>query len=213
MRKKNQKNPSGTTLIEVIVALAVIAITIEGAAFVASIAFRASESNKTRLIASNLAYEGIDVVSKAISTNKIRFSDSDCWNFDMDNEKLPCEKTKILEGKYRLEDYSENGMSKTKLIFVDEDLIVGDSQNQSLNEEYLISLEKVGTDEFYTYGDPSRTKEGKKTKFYRIIEIKYGEIGGKEDELVAASTVAWNEGGGQKTISAEDIFYNDFSHD
>jgi len=110
MNKRPHTHRSGTTLIEVAVALMVIAITIEGSSFVASIAFRASESSKTRLIASNLAYEGIGVVAKAINTNKIRFNDPKCWNFDMDNKQLPCGEANKLNGKYRLEDYVEKGM-------------------------------------------------------------------------------------------------------
>lgn len=75
--ERNIKNKKGFTLIEAIIAIFLLNVGIIACAILADQVFRASEVSKNRMIAANLAQEGIEVVKNIRDNNWLAPND---WN-------------------------------------------------------------------------------------------------------------------------------------
>ncbi|MBI5152661.1 type II secretion system protein [Candidatus Peregrinibacteria bacterium] len=178
------------TLIEVLVALFVIGTIIAGSVIIISTAFGSITRVEDRLMAQNMAREGIEVVRNIILTNSIKYSDPKCWN----KKQLPCENdSNKLSGAYTVKHYMANNKFETSLeektspFYLPSD--PAEPEKKKLNPIYIISLQKTESEGFYT-NDAKDPKEN--TKFYRKIDISYDE--GDLDRMLIKSTVAWIDG-------------------
>lgn len=198
----------GTTLIEVIVALFVVTTTIVGSVSIISVAFRSSMQVWDNLTAQNAAREGVESVRKIINTNLIRYAQKECWNFDSDNQSIPCENSKRLSGSYRLEYSITSDQFTPKLAPTGANLDL--SQQLDTNKEYLLSNYIQNNNSFYTY--ISSPPEDKKTKFYRMIKISYEAIGKSalENKMIITSTVQWMQGNNKKEFIMTNYIVNKY---
>ncbi len=175
MMRKFFKNRRGETLIETIIALSVLAIgiTIASSSIINSI--RNMSNAKNRVIAVNIAREGIEDMHNIRDTNWLLYSDRrrECWNHDP--SIIPCEGLEpIPPGNYVIYRSAENNwklklsddFALTPLSFVDIDLTVDSNADDTVDNDANIYNHVTGIDD--TYGP-----ETQKTPFRRYLTIEY----------------------------------------
>lgn len=157
---------SGETLIEVIIAIGILAIVIgEGAAlYVHSI--RNTANNRSDLIAAVLAEEGIEMARSFRDSNLMNFSSkaSDCWDskswdaaVTVDNCDAPA--SKISDGVYILK------MNPVDFSWMLEPLSARLSEDLSLPSDETYRLKLADSPPIYNYD------AGEDSIFYREIKI------------------------------------------
>lgn len=204
------RNPDGETLLEVIIALAVLMITLgySGSVIASSISQLASSHN--RVIATSLAKEGLEAVRNIIGSNLLRLHEdaANCWNAgfypldDPDKAGRPvmatddCEGIKIEEGIFRLFlNREENFFS---LYYA-----TGTSSLSAIHGDFNFSLNLVDVAgdtpiflDCFAVDNPSICTNA---RFYRAIQIQYGNLDAASgdmipDHMLVTSYVSWGTG-------------------
>lgn len=181
------KNTRGETIAETIIALSVLAIgvTIASSAIVSSL--RNMNNAKNRIIAVNLAREGLETMRNVRDTNWLQYSDRrrQCWNHNPG--QIPCDgSTPLPPGRYVIYRdanhrflLAEATIENRELALIDFDLTLdsdgdGDPENDA---------------DFYNHAQGVDNPLGKAvetTNFRRILEIEYLDNAG---ELSAISQI------------------------
>lgn len=219
MRKKSR----GETLLEVIIAVFVVALGSATASNLIVQSLLSNQYNKDSLQALNLAQEGIEMMRVVRNTNWMKFSaDTDnCWNV-IPNETVCDSPTNLIdEGYYAL------GFTLSPMYSVDLDVSNGISaadQNYQLSYYDYDPSEDANGDtivdndrEFVGSNGPGgsavalESTQPVRTKFYRSIQIIYKTANDGDGELVdpgspvevngnimvIVSKVQWQVQGGQ----------------
>lgn len=201
---RNKTYPKGETLAETIIALSVLAIGITVASTVILNSMRNMTNAKNRLIAINIAREGIEAVRNIRDTNWLLYSDRrrQCWNHD--SNIAPCTgATPIIPGTYVIYKYEDGSW---RLILADTDTN-NDSDNDGVidNDLDLANISFVDIDDtldsdgdsnlindtdMYNHTDAPLVAMGtpvRTTGFRRYVRIEYLE--NKPDPLSVPSNI------------------------
>lgn len=181
MKTMNKKQTKGFTLIEVIVAVFILTVGVGGSFALIEQMLVGTSVAESRLIASYLAQEGIEIVRNIRDTNwleKRELSGTE-WNQDLDNCAGP---VGCCEGDYT----TDTPPSMTRLTSV-----------ASCNFGDLRYL-RIDSSGFYSYGS------GIQTKFKRKIFI---ESSGPDKEKVEV-VVEWKERNRMHSVEAAEYITN-----
>lgn len=208
MRKSFFKNRilgrvlAGETLIEVIIALFVVAI---GATTGTSLIITALQSNsfsRDNLIALNLATEGMEAMRNIRDTNWLRFgfNKPDCWNMRPVIASCNNVSNLIGEGNFTIDlDINTMEWSLSEALPQPLDLENGNTVD---NEKYRLQYIDLdgGTDhELYVSSQIKADLPAKisgDSKFYRMIQVDYpNNDPATSDEMTVISLVQWEAQG------------------
>lgn len=177
----------------------VVSTVTVGSVAITSSAFISLGRVRDRLIAQNLAYEGLEIVQNTVSSNIIRYSDLSCWNLDPAGSP-PCTSMNRLDDNYRLifqepSALNQFDISLDKLPSADLDLL--DAAKAQSNEAYRLSAKG----DFIAFD--SQAVPEKKTKFYRMIKITYDA----KNNMNVESNIQWKQGSDAITITTTYTIY------
>ncbi len=204
IKLKNKKNlelkfSSGFTLIEVMTAVTVLSIGLVGSLTVISSNLRNISFVENRIIAAGLANDGIERVRNIRDTNWL---EEDTWDDHIKgsgNEEF----VKIFCGDNEIHDISpkpdpHGSPPDTEEEFLDECV---DNNDCGLYAYIKSSLKCYGDD----FGNLHDGYSGAQySGFYRLIHVSKID----SDSNKVSVTVRWNEGGQNKYLTVEEIFYN-----
>ncbi len=88
-RIKNTFNEKGSIMMQVLVSLFILSLGLAGALAVIIAAMESNQTNQKRMIATNLAQEGLEAVRSIRDTNWLTYSSNlrECWNFWEDTDE------------------------------------------------------------------------------------------------------------------------------
>ena len=177
--KKIKKRNSGFTIIEAMIAAAVISVGLIGVLTLCTISMKLGRISLNRVIAANLAQEGIEVIR--LKRDNYWLDDDDPWTKSPFNVTGGCDKGIVVW----------NTLSN------------GWNWNAATASQYDGSYSQVG---FYldTSGRYIQGSGSPQTNFYRIIEI-YDNLPNARRVVVK---VKWDEGNKFYEIKVEDWLYN-----
>ena len=97
-----KKNKKGEIILETIIAMGILAIGITTSSALLSSSIRNMNSSKNRIIAVNIAREGIEAVRNIRDTNWLKFQANirKCWNHNPDTDTCNNSDKPIFPGKY-----------------------------------------------------------------------------------------------------------------
>lgn len=197
------------TLIEVIIAIFVVAIGASVATSLITSALQSNSFSRNNLIAINLAVEGLEAVRNIRDTNWLKFSyDKDhCWNMLSQYEQ--CDQGKLIQPGYYTIDLDVNLMKwslNDNLTPLDLKKGINIDNNKYLL--YFIDFDNSNnadnkgnsSDDHDMYASasaqlPLNGTQGLSSRFYRMIEIFYPDKSSPElaEEMNIISTVQWQE--------------------
>ncbi|MBU0576990.1 hypothetical protein KJ742_07795 [Patescibacteria group bacterium] len=172
--------------------------------------------SKNRVIAVNIAREGIEAVRNIRDTNWLKFSGNRriCWNSLPDEDiNEPCDGTDLIDyeadgyivykasdHRWRLQDVT--AADETALSTVDIDLTVNtDGDNDPNGDE--------NDSDMYNHTDPADAlgrDYAQNTNFYRVITIEYLDEDGNytnnpyDNRIEVSSTVTWIKGSAEHSV-------------
>jgi len=180
------------SLIETIVAVTVIALGATAAGVMVRTSLVGVEISQDRMLALNLAREGIEAVRNIRDTNWLRYSGNAdaCWNTLTGTDISDCEDSLIVKDYYAIKLDSDT----LEYYLIDEGYsdVMGTS-------EYIVYQCTIGSTSTGTlYATPSDTTNCTPSEFQRMAFIKY-----ENANLMAVTvTVGWtNNGGEEKEVS------------
>lgn len=175
------------SLIETIVAVTVIAIGATAAGVMVRTSLAGVEISQDRMLALNLAREGIEAVRNIRDTNWLRYSSNAdaCWNTLHGTDITDCEDNLIAEDYYAI----ILDVATLEYYLLD----VGYTDVMS-NSEYLVYQCEItgpsGTGSLYA--TPSDATGCTESTFQRMVEITYEN----SDLMSVTSTVGWIDSSG-----------------
>lgn len=193
--QKILKSKKGETLIEVIAAVVVLALGIAGAATVSVMGSNLSKSTEERLIAANLAKEGLEYVRAIRETNYLRYPSNpeECW-LGVPSAGDQCitidsPATRFREGtNYFLAPLNDQSPNSEVVNF---EL---DLDDETPDTPYQLCLDS--NQRYISCADVNAETE---TNFYRSLTIR--ELNGDYDYIEVVSNVQWLERNQVKTIT------------
>lgn len=205
---KRIKDTSAETLAEVLIALIVLSVGAVGAMTLVSMSIRANGEAEERLIAYNLAREGVEAIRSIRDTNWLRFPGdrANCWDVLPDiSDPTTCADYDKLED--RAPYIVSPNIGDTNILFTWQLAPLSDaSANPVLYEAQLDSIE--GDEILYIHDYSawclSYCDDGEESPYSRIIEV---EDGGN-DSLEVTSTVTWASRGEDREIVFKDKLVN-----
>lgn len=207
--KKWSKRKPAESLVEVVIALFVVATGSAAATTLIVSAIQANSFSKDNLIALNLAVEGVEGVRAIRDTNWIRFgfNKEDCWNIDPDpfvnHTCTPPYAGKLIPaGTYSADLNIADVSWFLRPVGAALDL---NSPGQPENDQYLLSffdVDNPGGNEPDMYVpqaflDLIGIADSGQSKFYRMVEITYPDTGDPETAEImdVVVTVQWIQNG------------------
>lgn len=209
MKKITKK--SGTILMEVVISLFIIGMGIAGASALISSAIHANSLNKNRIIALNLAREGIEAVRNMRDTNWMTWSSNirQCWNFwdntdengETDEYDAGCIiNTGDTQNSHPIGKKSDGSFIKDYIVDFDETnyrwslINIPNTQDTSLTDRLYLNSSGL-----YTH----KKTGNQETNFYRTVEITYLDTDDgnfpsdptKDNRLLVKCTVRWYDQG------------------
>lgn len=203
------------SLIEVIIAVFVVATGSAAATTLIVSSMRANVFSRDNLIALNLAVEGIEGVRNIRDTNWIKFGydKTNCWNVQPGlgtgaDCTLPA--NKIVDGVHSIDLDSDNySWGLTRVGDFGDSLDLNDPLKTSTNEQYRLGFIDVtplddtdgdGTadndEDLYVTEDAISSGQTGTSKFYRMITITYPTPDpATDDAIMVVSTVQWIQQG------------------
>lgn len=200
------RHPRAETLAEVIIAITMLGLAAGGAITLLTTSLRATFSGETRLVAYNLAREGVEAVRNIRDTNVLKFPSNvaNCWDTYNVTDPTTCDTTNQTFGgissmnfstylisppitnasTWQVTDISPTPTADATLCPVDFD---GDSTN--------------GVQPVYIHQTPCPTTEG--IQFERVVRT-WKDSSSPPFTLAVWSEVTWQEGSVEHTISFYD---------
>ena len=214
--KKIVINKKGTSLVEVLIALFILVISGTAITTLLITSMHAASISAEKLVATNLAREGVEGVVNMVNTNWLRFpSNEKCWDVidDQFTDVGDCT-GKIEDDYYILKLYDGPVDSPFKWTLKS----VGSGDDEELELELEAdnkeAMKKYCLQEFE---GPPESREGlllqdenpiSCTKYYRQITVTYP--GGEENKsMEVTSKVQWLHSSEPKTVEATTTLYNE----
>lgn len=182
LNKKNNFQKKGFTLIESLVAVSIFSLSILALISVLATGIQDINFAKRKIIASYLAQEGLEHLRNLRDTYVL--SQTEDWT-TFKVKINPCNSPDLSSGCYFVfDEHSENNIRNTEFSTCTNSICPEMNYNTS-NGRY-----------YYGGGDSSG--------YHRKISTQ--EI--NPNEIKVVSTVYWNQGSGQKSVSVSDVLFN-----
>lgn len=188
----------GFSLLEVLVALLVIAITSGAVTILVTQSARTSNLLQNRIIATNLARNALEALVSWRDTNWLKFADKEsCW--DVEQEEEVCGAgfgQKVISQNDFNPHYFKlvlNPITLEKLFEkVDQplDLEKTETVNQTANKKYGLFEREEEPNKGLLIGFPGEVAPSGEPKFYRMIKLQRAE-GEANNVIEAAAVVEW----------------------
>lgn len=214
MKKKILKKARGESLVEVVAALAIVSIVLIGAYSALSNAMRSNVSTSNRIVALNLAREGLEGVRNVRDTNWLVYFGSrrDNWDCYEALSGACISHFSSSEEYFRIDPFASDILQKRT------GAAVLDIENESDEFEYF----RVKWND--PENEPGRYEhsEGTETKYYRQIsvqkEVNDNCISGtfnncRDQRLKVVSRVQWEEESGVQEFILQTYLYDFFERD
>ncbi len=206
-----QKKRAAETLVEVIIAIFVVAIGSSVATSLIVTAFQSNSFSRDNLIALNLAEEGLEAMRSIRDTNwlKYAFDKDTCWNVMPEVPDCTQNSPIITPGSYVVE-LDQNYLWKLRAIANDLNL----EQASPGNDAYRLKIVDRDGNHFYSpdvlmspyqeiFTDPQNGR------FYRMVQITNVDTStGPATSMNIRSTVQWISQGKAHSISLDSILTN-----
>lgn len=219
-----KKNTKGETILETIIALSILSIGIVFSGTIIGTSLRNINATKNRIIAVNIAREGIEAMRNIRDTNWLKFSNKrrQCWNHDPNPAFATCDGSdEILPGDYIIYKEEENEkwrlgpieipdpeipekfLDTTKLSLVDIDTNVDTDGDRNKTND-IDAYNHILTED----GDALGRDNAVRTVFKRSININYIDNDGvlitdpanltvQHNRMRIVANVTWQEGKNQ----------------
>jgi hypothetical protein len=220
------KNIKGETIAETMIALTILAMGITMTSTLMANSLRNVNVSKTRIVAVNIAREGIEAMRNIRDTNWLKFSGKRrmCWNYmpqadpmnDCDGSNLIDPGSYIIykdEGdRWRLKPVQAVPFNNTDLYYVDIDPVDTDSDGDGIydNDKDMYNHK---TEENVADDDALGIDTAQATQYNRVIKIEYLDNGGilvpdmtgRDDvnRMQITSTVRWQDGGDENQYTVQ----------
>ena len=192
---KIREKQKGLSLIEMTIAIAILVVALLSALILATLGLMAGEESEMRIVAINLAREGVEVVRNTRDSNWLKCGEA-CWlegdagpkdNILLRNS-VPVFDVDLTDKIWRLQ--SVTGFDPS-----DPSSAGGSDTNIVLNPTYGLYLQK---------------KTGDSTNFYRFIKVDDETVDSRlgDDEIRVTSYVAYQERGRWHLVNVEDHLFN-----
>jgi type II secretory pathway pseudopilin PulG len=203
----------GESLVETLVAIFILALGATGSLALIMSSIQTTEKIEDRVLATNLAREGLEGVRVVRDTNWLEYAGErrDYWNC-VDSE---CNKN-ILENRKYLVDFDEDFRWQLYPLEEDADLDLSDASTDLVND-FLLVLKEENGGRFYTHNkgengtDCLSDPECEQSIFYRWVEFEYEDEGmdgnGIDDVLKATVTVQWIDSVTDRVLEVKLITY------
>ncbi len=214
MHKKTKK---AETLVEVIIALFIVAMGAGVSTNLIINALQSSAYSKDSLIATSLAQEGIEAVRNIRDTNWLRFSadKKNCWNIKP--EETVCSPSNKIQ---QSDNYTANLDITNYSWTLKQNASALDTTNisKASNEPYRLKYVDLDSTKD-TNGDGNNTNDHDlyintagattgQSKFYRQIKLEYIGTNTPEDKMKVTSIVAWEVGQVVHKVKLQTILTN-----
>lgn len=178
MKKDNTKLSEGFTLIEALVAIAILLIAVVGPMSVIGGSLSQASTTRDQLIAINLAQEGIEVVRQKRDSNMLA-----CWG----SFTSPCSTwaVGIAVGNYAVVSVDATPIS-----------LCSPAPGLCTTKQKLVRQDAAG---WYYQG-----VGGTPTKFSRVVNISDVPLSA---EKIITSTVTWSVGGAPKSVEVKESIF------
>lgn len=207
---------SGFTLIEVIISMAVLAVSFAAISGLLFYSIRANTANINRFMAYNLAQEGLEAIRNMRDSNWLsnfswtgskRYKASNYFEVDS-SYCTPFDNRFFYRLSYNL-NYDGQSQSEEKYnpwILECLDFDPNLASQEQLQEVVLYKNENIL---IHDIGCGSGCDDKSKSIFYRYLEVQFLPDGSPNDDTVRIeSTLLWNEFGMQKHLSLDTILTN-----
>jgi len=218
----NNKKIMGFMIVEVMIAIFIFSLGITGAISLIISGLKVNKLIEKRIVAINLAQEGLEIVRNMRDTNWMIYSENlrSCWNFWENNDDdlvFDGTEAKCQKNNNNQNDHPIGGGNEDEFI-VDFDqsnfrwILIPEGNFASLNRSFDVFLQNG----FYTHD-----QTGESTDFARKITIKYVDnnfnvnsfTGGtfptnqsdKDNRILIISEVTFDHYGDEKTVSVATI--------
>jgi len=212
-------NKKGTSLVEVLIALFILVISGTAITTLLITSMHAASISAEKLVATNLAREGIEGVTNMVNTNWLRFpSDSDCWDeIDAEFTEVGACDGEIATGDYyilKLDGKPDESPFKwtLKSVASDDDVQLGlTADTKPEMGKYCMRTYAGTTDRTGLLLQGDVTYGAQCTKYYRQITVKYfdSDDDGKNEAMEVTSKVQWLHSSEPKTVEATTTLYNE----
>ena len=204
------KNTKGETIAETIIALSILAIGITLSTTLMGNSLRNINVSKSRVIAVNIAREGIEAVRNIRDTNWLKYSSKRriCWNnMPALNVESECSGNTLINSGDYIVYKDENHQWRLKAIANDDNYI--EENLYKVDIDLTVDTDKDGDNEndtdMYNHIPTNNNSDALgddyavNTNFRRVIKISYlkdnGGVGdSSNNRMVVTSTVTWFKG-------------------
>ena len=222
------KNRRGETIIETLIALSIIAVVVTLSSTAIINAMKGLRVSKERVIAVNLAREGIEAMRNIRDTNWLKFSEKRrvCWNNQpglgcTDATNSGTSDNAIPAGKYIVYLNQSGDENQWKLRQTKSFNDLSANNNEKFSRLYIVDIDSTdGTDDKDMYNHLKNEAgtdignawgtEVESTNFFRTIDISYLNDNGTEkttgtptktdNRMRVKSTVMWKTGTGDHFV-------------
>lgn len=180
------------SLVETLVAVFVLSLSAVAALTLMVTILRTVDDVKERVIATNLAREGIEAVRNIRESNWLEHPRErrDYWNcLGAEDCNIANEENLIQDDTYYIVDFDENFRWQLEKQNTSLDL----NQELTTNSDYMLSLEKYADTEVDFYTHPDFADEEKDKAFFRQIHLRY--LDDDKDIIEVKSRVEWRASG------------------
>jgi hypothetical protein len=190
-RKTGKISKRAETILEVLVAIFVVALGSSAATSLVVDAMQANGLSRDNLIAMNLAVEGAEAVREIRDSNWLKFSydRENCWN--MQPDKPVCGATADLIDNGNYTPFLDTSTMGWKLeLQTGTDLDLAEPGKKSGNLAYQLYI----TENSNLYVARSSSLPKTASRFYRMVNIDYPNTGNpaNEKEMTVTSIVQWD---------------------
>lgn len=204
--KKALRSQSAETLAEVIIALTVVSVAGAAVAKMVIMSVGSTQEGEERLIAYNLAREGVELIRNFRDTNWLRFPSDheECWNTISATNSNECPESIKLSGDEKRYTVGLEVEDEEKLLSLRIDEENGTDRDQD-DLLYAVEVDQAGSI-IYTHLDPDSPllAVSNPTIYYRIIKVTACAA----DVLCITSIVMWEGQGEEKQIVFTDQLQN-----
>ena len=192
-----KSNKQAFTLVEILIAITVLAVTLTAMANLVIVTMRANNSNENTLTAYYLAEQGLEAMRNVRDTNWLQ---NYAWNTDFDcvvgQEDFYLIVDENTEYRIGIFNFGDGLFDRTSLLSVDHDPWKVETISESSLESGA-KLYKISESEGYTRY--SYDNSGDESLFSRYLVIHYNSC---DDEVVEiTAVVSWNERGNDREVT------------
>lgn len=202
---KSIKNTSAETLAEVLIALIVLSVGAVGAMTLVSMSIRANSEAEERLIAYNLAREGVEAIRSIRDTNWLRFPGdrANCWDVLPDiNDPTTCASYDKLSDRSPY--IVSPNIGDANMLFTWQLAPLVDASANPVLYKAQFDDDEILYLHDYSAWCGSYCADNEESPYSRTVSVTDGD----EDSLEVISTVTWTSHGEEREIVFKDKLVN-----